>query len=115
MFRDDDLADIRFDVEVAQDLVSAAMGAKLVVEGMRRERESAVENALDDFVGGYADLFRLGASMERIDRARLGEVLGELARDVGITIRAAEEERRRRKEEEERLARHGRNEKTREL
>lgn len=95
MFRDDDLADIRFDVEVAQDLVSAAMGAKLVVEGMRRERESAVENAQDDFVGGYADLFRLGASMERIDRARLGEVLGELARDVGITIRAAEEERRR--------------------
>jgi len=95
MFRDDDLADIRFDAEAAHDLVSAATGAKFVVEGMSRARAVAVEDALGDFAGGFAELFRRGSSMERIDRSRLGETLNQLAKDVGATILAAEEERQR--------------------
>jgi hypothetical protein len=83
---------VAFDDDAATSLVRIArdVDGRLRDEGVLRR--GAVETALEDFAGGYADLFKVAASMETEDRGKLAAVLDNLAGQVEEAQQKAREE-----------------------
>jgi hypothetical protein len=83
---------VAFDDDAASSLVRVArdVDGRLRDEGVLRR--GAVETALEDFTGGYADLFKEAASIEAEDRGKLAAVLDDLARQVEEAQQKAREE-----------------------
>lgn len=86
---------VAFDDDAAASLVRVArdVDGRLRDEGVMRR--GAVETALDNFAGGYADLFKEAASIEAEDRGKLAVVLDDLAGQVEEAQQKAREERNR--------------------
>ncbi|MEC5191981.1 MULTISPECIES: alpha/beta hydrolase [unclassified Arthrobacter] len=86
---------VSFDDDSATSLVRVArdVDGRLRDEGVLRR--GAVETALEDFSGGYADLFKEAASIETEDRGKLAAVLDNLAGQVEEAQQKAREERER--------------------
>lgn len=84
---------VSFDDDAATSLVRVArdVDGRLRDEGVLRR--GAVETALEDFAGGYADLFKKAASIEAEDRGKLAAVLDDLAGQVEEAQQKAREER----------------------
>ncbi len=84
---------VAFDDDAAASLVRVArdVDGRLRDEGVLRR--GAVETALEDFAGGYADLFKEAASIEAEDRGKLASVLDDLAGKVEEAQQKAREER----------------------
>ncbi|MET4097679.1 alpha/beta hydrolase [Arthrobacter sp. UYCu712] len=84
---------VSFDDDAATSLVRVArdVDGRLRDEGVLRR--GAVETALEDFAGGYADLFKEAASIEAEDRGKLAAVLDDLAGQVEEAQQKAWEER----------------------
>ncbi len=84
---------VSFDDDAATSLVRVArdVDGRLRDEGVLRR--GAVETALEDFAGGYADLFKEAASIEAEDRGKLAAVLDDLAGQVEEAQQKAREER----------------------
>ncbi|MFK0040036.1 alpha/beta hydrolase [Paenarthrobacter sp. NPDC090517] len=84
---------VSFDDDAAASLVRVAreVDGRLRDEGVLRR--GAVETALEDFAGGYADLFKEAASIEAEDRGKLASVLDDLAGQVEEAQQKAREER----------------------
>lgn len=83
---------VSFDDDAATSLVRIArdVDGRLRDEGVLRR--GAVETALEDFAGGYADLFKEAASIEAEDRGKLAAVLDDLSGQVGEAQQKAREE-----------------------
>ena len=84
---------IAFDDDAARSLVRIARD---VDGGLRDEgvlRRGAVETAIVDFAGGYADLLKEAASIEAEDRGKLAAVLDDLAGQVEEAQQKARKER----------------------
>lgn len=70
------MGDIAFDADEARPAARVARRAAETLRGQAGARSGAVEAALDDFEGSYAERFRSAAVIEAEDRARLaGEEL----------------------------------------
>jgi hypothetical protein len=84
---------VAFDDDAATSLVRVArdVDGRLRDEGVLRR--GAVETALEDFAGGYADLFKEAAFIEAEDRGKLAAVLDDLAGHVEEAQQKARQER----------------------
>jgi len=91
---------IQFDVDAANALISACDATGDRLRAQAGQRRLAVEEAIEDFSGGYQRLFAEACSAEAMDRGRLAGVLYDLADQVREARQKAGEERHRR----ERLA-----------
>jgi hypothetical protein len=89
------MADIEFDAGSAKALARVVRRAADTLRGQGGARSSAVESALADFAGAYADRFRDAAVVEAEDRGRLVGVLTDLAAGVDRAVVLAEQERER--------------------
>lgn len=89
------MGDIAFDADEARSAARVARRAAETLRGQAGARSGAVEAALDDFEGSYAERFRSAAVIEAEDRARLAGVLVDLAEQIDAAVAAAERERAR--------------------
>lgn len=86
---------VPFDDAAADAMIRAARAADGVLTGQGAARRGAAETALQEYRGGYAELFRLASVTESDDRGRLARVLDDLATQVEeATSKAAEEDAR---------------------
>ena len=86
---------LAFDDDAATSLVGVArdVDGRLRDEGVLRR--GAVETALEDFAGAFADLFREASSSEAEDRGKLAAVLDGLAGQIEEAQQKARSERER--------------------
>ncbi|WP_058728869.1 hypothetical protein [Curtobacterium oceanosedimentum] len=89
------MGDIAFDADESRSAARVARRAAETLRGQAGDRSGAVEAALDDFEGSYAERFRSAAVIEAEDRARLAGVLVDLAEQIDAAAAAAERERAR--------------------
>ncbi len=89
---------IPFDDRAADALISAADLAEQVLRAEGGFLGGAVDQALQDFEGGYARLFEEACGIRSDDRGRLAGVLAALADDVRDAKLRAQQEKSRQKE-----------------
>ncbi|UBQ01525.1 alpha/beta hydrolase [Curtobacterium sp. TXMA1] len=89
------MGDIAFDADESRSAARVARWAAETLRGQAGARSGAVEAALDDFEGSYAERFRSAAVIEAEDRARLAGVLVDLTEQIDAAVAAAERERAR--------------------
>lgn len=88
---------IAFDDGAADALISAADAAEQVLRAEGSFLYGAVEQAVQDFKGGYARLFEDACGIRSDDRGKLAGVLAVLAEDVGEAKHRAQQEEARQK------------------
>lgn len=104
---------LAFDDAASKALLNALT---LVADDLQRRgfaRRSAVEDAVEQFEGGYANLFTECAQIEAADRGRLAGVLFALGDAVAVSSARAAEERARRDDVAQWTEREERRERTR--
>ena len=74
---------IAFDDGAADALITAAYSADEVLRGEGGFLNGAVEQAVQDFNGGYGRLFKDACAIRSDERGKLSGVLAALAEDVG--------------------------------
>lgn len=89
---------ITFDDGAADALIGAADSAEQVLRGEGGFLTGSVDQALQDFKGGYARLFEEACGIRSDDRGRLAGVLAALADDVREARLRAQQEKARQKE-----------------
>lgn len=85
-----------FDEDAAERLAGAATLAADALRRLGPGRGLAVEDALVDAAGGYAQRLVDSVHLESTDRVRLARALDDLAGQVRAVARQADDERRRR-------------------
>ncbi|TVU61202.1 hypothetical protein FQP90_14370 [Paenarthrobacter nitroguajacolicus] len=88
---------IAFDDGAADALISAADAAEQVLRAEGSFLYGAVEQAVQDFKGGYARLFEDACGIRSDDRGKLSGVLAVLAEDIGEAKHRAQQEKARQK------------------
>ena len=88
---------IAFDDGAADALIRAANSADEVLRGEGGFLYGAVEQAVQDFNGGYGRLFKDACAIRSDDRGKLSGVLAALAEDVGEAKHRAQQEKARQK------------------
>ncbi|MDR6437474.1 hypothetical protein J2790_002617 [Paenarthrobacter nicotinovorans] len=88
---------IAFDDGAADALITAANSADEVLRDEGGFLYGAVEQAVQDFNGGYGRLFRDACAIRSDDRGKLAGVLAALAEDVGEAKHRAQQEKARQK------------------
>lgn len=86
---------IQFDITTADQLIRAVRALARELADQAAARRSAAEAAATDFFGGYATQFNSVCAVEASDRARLANVLEDLAVQVERAKAQANEERER--------------------
>jgi len=86
---------VEFDDAAAGALIRATQSADGAFTGQSGARRGAVETALQEFRGGYAELFRTASVTESAERGRLARAMDELARQVEHAKQQAAVENRR--------------------
>ncbi|MDR6986375.1 hypothetical protein J2Y66_000845 [Paenarthrobacter nitroguajacolicus] len=94
-FDDSATVGIVFNDGAADALISAADSADQVLRGEGGFLDGAMDHAVEDFKGGYAQLFTQACAIRADDRARLAGVLAMLAEDVRQAKLKAQEEKSR--------------------
>ncbi|SEJ62338.1 Alpha/beta hydrolase [Arthrobacter sp. yr096] len=94
-FNDSAAVGIVFDDGAADAVISAADSADQVLRGEGVFLDGAMDHAVEDFKGGYAQLFTQACAIRADDRARLAGVLAALAEDVRQAKLKAQEEKSR--------------------
>lgn len=92
------MAGIDFDDGVARKLVTVATDADDRLRDSASGRRYAIEEAVTDFSGAYAQRFTSNTEAESADRVRLARALDSLAEQVQTVIAEARRERTRRKD-----------------
>ncbi|WP_369746495.1 alpha/beta hydrolase [Paenarthrobacter sp. AMU7] len=88
---------IAFDDGAADALITAANSADEVLRAEGGFLNGAVEQAVQDFNGGYGRLFKDACGIRSDDRGKLSGVLAALAEDVGEAKHRAQQEKTRQK------------------
>ncbi|WP_311211331.1 MULTISPECIES: alpha/beta hydrolase [unclassified Arthrobacter] len=88
---------IAFDDGAADALITAANSADEVLRAEGGFLYGAVEQAVQDFNGGYGRLFKDACAIRSDDRGKLSGVLAALAEDVGEAKHRAQQEKARQK------------------
>ncbi|WP_161606232.1 DUF6531 domain-containing protein [Microlunatus speluncae] len=88
--------DVPFDVDTADDLITAFNGAAKDIDGQSSERSQLVTTALSDFEGNFSDLFKGNASVASADASELADRLREVATGAGLLKTEADKEQQRR-------------------
>ncbi|PYY51780.1 hypothetical protein [Curtobacterium sp. MCBD17_023] len=86
---------VEFDDAAAGALIRAAQSADGAFTGQSGARRGAVETAMQEFRGGYAELFRTASVTESSERGRLARAMDDLAQQVERAKQQAAEENRR--------------------
>ncbi|WGM21403.1 alpha/beta hydrolase [Paenarthrobacter sp. OM7] len=86
---------IVFNDGAADAVISAADSADQVLRGEGEFLDGTMDHAVEDFKGGYAQLFTQACAIRADDRARLAGVLAALAEDVRQAKLKAQEEKSR--------------------
>ncbi|WP_369744480.1 alpha/beta hydrolase [Paenarthrobacter sp. AMU7] len=89
--------EIAFDDGAADALITAANSADEVLRAEGGFLNGAVEQAVQDFNGGYGRLFKDACGIRSDDRGKLAGVLAALAEDVGEAKHRAQQEKARQK------------------
>ena len=86
---------ISFDDAAAEGLASAARDIATALRTCGYSYSSAASNALIEFRGNYAELFRKACVVEAEDRSKIASRLDDLAENVERGTRLAAQERER--------------------